>query len=283
MAAPILKEIPGGVCAPCGFLAAGVRGGLKRRGKDLALIFSLAPAAAAGLFTSNKVAAAPVLLSRDRVGQSSARAILVNAGNANACTGRQGFRDAVETARLAAEALAVAPEAVLVASTGIIGKPLPVARFQQGISRLAAALAPGGNTDAAEAILTTDTRPKEIAVELVHNGVPVRLGAACDDQRGLPHETLACRGPCELRPRVGVARGYETPLLSVSRGGGEPRGLDQLPDLLLFHGLGRIGAHAPPERDRLDNGHPRHLLKRNSIISCPFSTKRPDPPAALSP
>jgi glutamate N-acetyltransferase/amino-acid N-acetyltransferase len=177
MAAPILKQIPGGVCSPRGFLAAGVRSGLKRRGKDLALIYSVAPAVAAGLFTSNQVQGAPVLLTRQRVGQDSARAILINSGNANACTGRQGYADAQTSAAWLAQALRISPDSVLVASTGLIGQPLPMPRLREAIPHLVSALGPEGHQEAAQAILTTDTRPKEIAVEFHHNGLPVRIGA----------------------------------------------------------------------------------------------------------
>jgi glutamate N-acetyltransferase/amino-acid N-acetyltransferase len=170
-----LREIPGGVTAPCGFEAAGVRCGLKQQGPDLALIYSVAPATAAGVFTTNRFLAAPVVLCRDRVGRS-AHGIVVNAGNANACTGPEGYRDAVQMADLAAEELGVPPRSILVCSTGVIGHRLPMKQIESGIKEAVAALGPEGGEEAAKAILTTDTRPKAIAVEFELAGRPVRVG-----------------------------------------------------------------------------------------------------------
>ena len=172
----MLRQVPGGVAAPCGFEAAGVRCGLKRHGRDLALIYSVAPAVAAGVFTTNRVQAAPVLVCKDRVGRGNVHGVVINAGNANACTGAEGYRDAVQTADLAAEMLGVPARSLLVCSTGVIGHRLPMEKIATGITKAVAALNPTGGDDAAAAILTTDTRPKATAVEFELAGRPVRIG-----------------------------------------------------------------------------------------------------------
>ncbi len=171
----VLREVRGGIGAPCGFEAAGVRCGLKRKGPDLALLYSLSPAHSAGVFTRNVFKAAPVLITRDRVGRERVRAVVVNSGSANACTGTQGHRNALRTVEVAAEALGVPPRSVLVASTGVIGAQLPMRKIVSGIRRAAAALGPGGSEEAGKAILTTDTRPKSLAVEFSLDGRPVRV------------------------------------------------------------------------------------------------------------
>ena len=149
---------------PKGFQAAGIACGIKAAAgaKDLALIYSAAPAQVAGLFTTNRVKAAPVLATRRRVRRGVCQALIVNSGNANACTGKQGLRDAEAMARLTAGALHIPHQHVLVSSTGVIGHPLPLERIEGGISSLAARLSPDGFPDAAEAIMTTDTRPKMV-------------------------------------------------------------------------------------------------------------------------
>ncbi|MCG0238605.1 MAG: bifunctional glutamate N-acetyltransferase/amino-acid acetyltransferase ArgJ [Firmicutes bacterium] len=184
----------GGVTAPRGFLAAGVSADVKGRGgtkKDVALLFSQVPAAAAGVFTRNRVQAAPVILSRERVARGRLQAVVVNSGNANACTGEQGLRDAEAMAAIAAEALGIAPELVAVASTGVIGVPLPMDRIAAGIRAAAAALSPEGNADAAQAILTTDTFPKEWAVQAeLSGGRTVTLGGMAKGS-GMIHPNMA--------------------------------------------------------------------------------------------
>ncbi|MFS8572361.1 MAG: bifunctional ornithine acetyltransferase/N-acetylglutamate synthase, partial [Clostridia bacterium] len=124
-----IQTIEGGVTAPRGFLAAGVHAGIKRRKKDVALVYSEWPCAAAGVFTTNRVKAAPLLVTRERVMQGPVRAVVVNSGNANACTGQRGLEDARQMAALCARALGVAEEEVLVASTGVIGVPLPMEKI----------------------------------------------------------------------------------------------------------------------------------------------------------
>ncbi|MGA2543654.1 MAG: bifunctional glutamate N-acetyltransferase/amino-acid acetyltransferase ArgJ [Verrucomicrobiota bacterium] len=185
------QSIGGSVTAPQGFRAAGVfcdikrlgtgKGSDKGRKRDLALIVSDAPAAVAGTFTTNRVCAAPVKLCLGRVAGGAARAIVVNSGNANACTGRQGLRNAQAMARAVAAACrgrGISARQVLVASTGRIGVPLPMTQVKQGILDAARLLGSGadGARHAAEAIMTSDTRPKEIAVEFELGGKKVRLG-----------------------------------------------------------------------------------------------------------
>nr|MCU0605416.1 bifunctional glutamate N-acetyltransferase/amino-acid acetyltransferase ArgJ [Desulfobacterales bacterium] len=150
---------------PCpGFKAAGVAAGIKKNHrKDLGLIVCEGPASVAGLFTRNRVQAAPVLLDRDRIRGGLCRAVIVNSGNANCCTGAEGYRNAERMARAVAIGLGVSDEQVLVASTGVIGEPLPVERIEQALPGLAAALSPEGVADFAEAIMTTDRVPKIVS------------------------------------------------------------------------------------------------------------------------
>jgi len=144
-----------------GFRFAAGAAGIKKVGVlDLALIVADAPAAAAGVFTRNRVKAAPVLLCKKRLRGGKAQAILVNAGNANACTGEPGLNAARETSGQAAALLGIPPGLVLPASTGVIGQPLPVGKIQAALPELAARLSPSGLPEAARAIMTTDTRPK---------------------------------------------------------------------------------------------------------------------------
>jgi glutamate N-acetyltransferase/amino-acid N-acetyltransferase len=146
-----------------GFLAAGVAAGIKKnQAKDLALIYSETPAAAAGVFTANRVKAAPVLVSAERVRSGSARAILANSGCANACTGKKGVADAGQLSRSVGSLLKINPATVLLASTGVIGKPLPMDLMEKGIPHLVSSLSPDGLGDAARAIMTTDTVAKAV-------------------------------------------------------------------------------------------------------------------------
>ncbi len=143
-----------------GFRAAGVHCGIKPADPDLALIASDVPAAVAGVFTRSSVVGAPVEWCRERVPSSSGRAVVVNSGISNVATGERGRRDAAAMAETAARALGCETDAVYVASTGVIGEPLPMPRIRDGIAQAAEALGPGGLPDAARAIMTTDTRPK---------------------------------------------------------------------------------------------------------------------------
>ncbi len=193
------KTIPGSICAPLGFRAAAVFCGIKRLGtgkgsekgkkRDLALIVSDTPAAVAGMFTSNQVCAAPVKVSARHAKRSSARAIVVNSGNANACTGRHGMRDAEDMTRLTADALSkttgltkrIVAGDVLVGSTGRIGVPMPMRNVARGIRDCAPLLNRSAKNarDLAEAIMTSDTERKELAVEFSLGGKHVRIGGVC--------------------------------------------------------------------------------------------------------
>jgi len=170
------STIDGGVTAPLGFKACGVHAGLKASKPDLALLVSEQVASVAGTFTTNKVQAAPVRLCRRRLVGRRASAVAVNSGSANACTGEQGAADAERMAEVTAELCGVDASHVFVCSTGTIGKPLPMAKIEAGIRQAAACLVPDGGSAAARAIMTTDTVPKEYAVELSIDDVPVRIG-----------------------------------------------------------------------------------------------------------
>lgn len=184
-------RILGGVCAPRGFLAAGISCGIKEHGwPDLALIFSESDAAAAGVFTTNEIKAAPVIVSRQRVGGGSARAMVVSSGNANAMTGTRGMDDALAMAAATETALGLAEGQALVASTGPIGEMLPLDKVLKGIEQAVAEMSPGGNTDAAKAIMTTDSYPKELALEMEIGDSTVRIGAMAKGS-GMIHPNMA--------------------------------------------------------------------------------------------
>jgi glutamate N-acetyltransferase/amino-acid N-acetyltransferase len=185
------REIAGSVCAPRGFKAAAVfcdikrlgtgKGSEKGRKDDLALIVSDVPAAVAGMFTTNQVCAAPVKVSARNAARKFARAIVVNSGNANACTGARGLAEAEKMTELAAQCLGLEAREVLVCSTGRIGVRMPMANVKLGIAAAARRLSASRASarQAAEAIMTSDTRRKEIAVEFELGGVRVRIGGIC--------------------------------------------------------------------------------------------------------
>ena len=185
------RQISGSICAPRGFKCAAVfcdikklgtgKGSEKGRKDDLALIVSDVPAAVAGMFTMNQVCAAPVEISRTVAAKNFARAIVVNSGNANAATGAQGMKDAREMAQLAAKALSLNQNGVLVCSTGRIGVPMPMKNVERGIRTCAPRIARSRSNArrVAEAIMTTDTRRKEIAVEFKVDNRSVRIGGIC--------------------------------------------------------------------------------------------------------
>ena len=159
-----------------GFLAAGLAAGIKKnQAKDFALLYSESPAVAAGVFTTNRVQAAPVLISRDRVKSGKGRAILANSGCANACTGKKGMGDGQHLSQLLADSLKIDPREVLLASTGVIGKPLPLEAMERSIPSLVSSLSPDGLADAARAIMTTDTKPKAVLTRGRVNGKEVTL------------------------------------------------------------------------------------------------------------
>jgi glutamate N-acetyltransferase / amino-acid N-acetyltransferase len=166
-----------GVTAPRGFRAAAVAAGIKPDGPDLALVAADAPCAATAVFTTNRAEAAPVRVSRQHLSSGRARAVVINAGCANAATGEAGLRDAREMAAAVGRALGCPPAEVVVASTGVIGVALPMENVRSGIASAAARLSTDGGAAAARAILTTDTRPKETVVEFAIDGVEARAGA----------------------------------------------------------------------------------------------------------
>ena len=179
-------SIDGSITAPAGFLTAGVHCDVFKRGKtsragqkrDLAVIVSEVPATAAGMFTTNQVCAAPVKVCVEHIADGKAQAVVINSGNANACTGPRGLKDAREMTSLLAEELLLKPEDVLVGSTGRIGLELPMPNIRKGIAQIVKELddSPSAAHNAAEAIMTSDTRPKEIAVECKLGAQMVRIG-----------------------------------------------------------------------------------------------------------
>src|SRR5438105_12315735 len=185
------RQIPGSICAPRGFKCAAVfcdikklgtgKGSEKGQKRDLALIVSEVPAAVAGMFTTNQVCAAPVKISRQRTAKKFARAIVVNSGNANACTGRQGMADASRMTQLSAKSLSIKDSDVLVCSTGRIGVAMPMKNVERGIRACAPRIARSTSNarQVAEAIMTTDTRRKEIAVEFKIGRSTIRIGGIC--------------------------------------------------------------------------------------------------------
>jgi len=189
-----LKEVSGGVCAPRGFKAGGIWCGIKASSKkrDLALIYSEQNCTTAAMFTTNRVKAACVQVSQEHVAGGKLHAIIANSGNANACTGEAGLAAARRMAELAADEFALSPASVAVASTGVIGVPLPIAAIENSIGALANSLQgdASGHAAALEAIMTTDTRVKEFSTEIEIGGVPVRLGGMVKGS-GMIHPNMA--------------------------------------------------------------------------------------------
>lgn len=186
-----IRFIPGSVTAPKGFRAAGIYAGLRhnKEKKDLALIAAEKECAAAAMYTINKVKGAPLLVTERHLANGRARAVICNSGNANTCNA-DGEEKARRMSELAAEALQISPEDVIVASTGVIGQILPLEPIEAGIVPLAAALSKEGASDAAQAIMTTDTHPKEYAVEFTLSGVTCRIGGIAKGS-GMIHPNMA--------------------------------------------------------------------------------------------
>ncbi|MCL2838666.1 MAG: bifunctional glutamate N-acetyltransferase/amino-acid acetyltransferase ArgJ [Oscillospiraceae bacterium] len=173
----MLKFIDGGVCAPTGFKAAGVHCGIRKgkTKKDLALIVSDVPANAAAVYTQNLVKAAPIYVTQQNLQNGKATAVVCNSGNANTCNA-DGMEKAFAMCELTASALNISASDVLVASTGVIGQPLDLEPIRAGIPALVSELSTSGGASAAEAIMTTDTFAKEVAVEIEIDGTPVKIG-----------------------------------------------------------------------------------------------------------
>lgn len=173
----MMRWVSGGVTAARGFVASGISAGIKpSRRPDLALILSRYPAAAAAVFTTNRIKAAPVVISQRRLRRGQARAVLINSGCANCLTGEPGLRDALHLSRLIAQGSGFADHEVLLASTGLIGTRLPVARVERAVPRLVGSLSRQQHEEAAWAILTTDRRPKEAAVSVAVRGGTFHVG-----------------------------------------------------------------------------------------------------------
>ena len=186
----MLELIPsGGVSSASGFLAGAVHAGIKSTDElDLAILCSEVICTAAGVFTTNQIKSAPIILSRRHIAKGQAQAVVVNSGCANACTGGQGLADALEMANLAAARLGLSPEHILVASTGVIGVPLPVDKIKTGILEIKPTR--GGGQDFCRAIMTTDTRPKEIVVQVDAGGAKFTIGGAAKGA-GMIHPNMA--------------------------------------------------------------------------------------------
>ncbi len=203
-----MKIIEGGVTAAQGFEAAGVEASIKYQNrKDMALVYSQKPCVTAGVFTSNIVKAAPVIWDKEVVAHSSyAQAIVANAGIANACTGSQGYECCKQTAQAAAECLQIPADAVLVASTGVIGMQIPTEKIAEGVKKLVRQKADtieAGKT-AAEAIMTTDTISKQAAVSFEVGGKTVTLGGMC-------------KGSGMIHPNMGTMLGFLTTDAAISK------------------------------------------------------------------
>ena len=186
-----MKRIEGSVCAPKGYSAAGVHCGIRanQAKKDLALIVSDKIANAAAVYTSNLVKGAPLLVTKENLADGKARAVICNSGNANTCNAN-GIEVAETMAKLTGDVLGIPAGDVVVASTGVIGQPLPVERIEAALPDLAGMLRPEGQADAARAILTTDTVAKEVAVEFTLGGRTCRLGGIAKGS-GMIHPNLA--------------------------------------------------------------------------------------------
>ncbi|MBI5473004.1 MAG: bifunctional glutamate N-acetyltransferase/amino-acid acetyltransferase ArgJ [Ignavibacteriae bacterium] len=184
-------ETRGGITLPKGFRAVGLHCGVKKTKKDLALIVSDVPAVGAAVFTLNKVQAAPVVLSKQHLAvRKTFRAIIVNSGNANACTGEGGYDDACTMADVTAAVLGVYPSEVFVASTGVIGEPLPIEKILRGIQLAAGQLDEGEHESAAEAIMTTDTFKKVATATFEIDGKTVNIGGIAKGS-GMIHPNMA--------------------------------------------------------------------------------------------
>jgi glutamate N-acetyltransferase / amino-acid N-acetyltransferase len=185
------KRVKGGITAPKGFLAAGIYSGIKKTNQlDLALIVSETPGPIAGVFTANTLPAAPVILDRLHLKKGIGQAVIANSGNANAFTGSEGLAHAKEMARRVADQLHIPLHSVFVGSTGVIGVPLPMLPVRNGIPTLVSRLRKAGHHDAAKAIMTTDTRPKEIAVQQRIAGKMITIGGIAKGS-GMIHPDMA--------------------------------------------------------------------------------------------
>lgn len=187
----MLKLIHGGVCAAKGFSAAGIHCGIRKNKskRDLSLIYSEVPAAAAAVYTTNLVKGAPLVVTKANLADGRAQAVICNSGNANTCNAN-GIEIAEAMCGLAGDALGISPKDVVVASTGVIGQPLDLAPIRAGIPELVKSLSPNGGEAAAEGIMTTDTVRKKVAVEFSVGGKTCRLGGIAKGS-GMIHPNMA--------------------------------------------------------------------------------------------
>lgn len=185
-----MKKVKGGITRPKGFLAGAIHCGIKHKNNDLCLIYSQVPAKAAGVFTSNRVKAAPLIISKRNLDNGKAQALVVNSGNANCLMGKVGLNDADVVAKALANTLSIKKSDVLIASTGVIGKRLPVLKIVVAMEELVSSLSPTSSRDVARAIMTTDTVPKETAVSLKIGSNVVNIGAVAKGA-GMIHPNMA--------------------------------------------------------------------------------------------
>jgi glutamate N-acetyltransferase/amino-acid N-acetyltransferase len=182
----------GGVTTPKGFSAGATYAGIKKKSKDaldLSLLYSEVPCAAAAVFTTNKIKAAPVILDKQKLDKTHrAQAVIINSGCANACTGEQGMIAAVTTADVTAKSLGISSDLIMVASTGVIGVQLPVDKIEAGLSHIV--LSSEGGNILSKAIMTTDTQPKQIAVKVESSGITFNIGGVCKGA-GMIHPDMA--------------------------------------------------------------------------------------------
>ena len=247
------------VTAPQGFVASGVHARIRKEQRDLALVRSLTPATGAAMWTQNRVLAAPVVVSKQHLELAEPQAVVVNSGVANAATGAQGIADAIATAERTAALLGLAPEQVVVLSTGVIGAPLPMDRILAGLDAAAAALSGDGGADAAEAILTTDTHAKTA----VYEGTGFTVGGMAKGS-GMIHPNLATMlsvitTDYPLEP--GEAIGFLQPAVGrqLQRDHRRRRVLDERRRRAALLGCGTARAHA---RDRRRvHGSPARRLR----------------------
>ena len=260
----------GGVTTPRGFQAAGVHAGVYSDPdrKDLALVYSEIPASAAAVYTSNRVQAAPIAVDRQHLKDGLARAVILNSGNANACTGAQGLADARRMCELAGQPLGIDADEVLVCSTGLIGATLPMGAIEGAVPAVVQALSPEGGGDAAEAIMTTDTFAKSCAVELEADGVTFRVGAMAKGAAMIAPNmatmlcvvtTDAAMAPAPLKEILADAVSRTFNCITVD---GDMSTNDTV--LLLANGLAGTKPDSVQLRERLSNGVEwvcRHLAK----------------------
>ncbi|MBQ6475822.1 MAG: bifunctional glutamate N-acetyltransferase/amino-acid acetyltransferase ArgJ [Clostridia bacterium] len=186
-----MELVKGGVCAAKGFTAGGVHCGIRKNRvkKDLAMILSEVPASAAAVYTTNLVKGAPLTVTKKHLADGTAQAVICNSGNANTCNA-DGIEIAEKMSDLAAQALGISPDDIVVASTGVIGQPLDIAPIAAGIPVLAKSLSRDGSSDASEGIMTTDTQEKEVAVSFRIGGVTCSLGGIAKGS-GMIHPNMA--------------------------------------------------------------------------------------------